>query len=90
MRILIFLCLAAALGACANQSNDYCTTRLSGNLDMAMRDAGERLGNGCEYQFDSYFQQLLTVAEANPDRNNRVRFSDFPHGSSPWQAAPAW
>jgi hypothetical protein len=79
MRKLIVVCLAAlALAGCASQQNaDFCSARLEGNLDAAMRDATERLSGGCEYQFDGYFQQLLALAEANPDRNNRMHFSDF-------------
>jgi len=79
MRILVLFTLAAlaAAGCASNKTADYCAARLGGNLDAAMQEAGERLSNGCEYQFDGYFQQLLALAEANPDRKNRMHFSDF-------------
>lgn len=79
MRRLIVIGFAALLAAgCASQqSTDYCTARLAGGLDAAMDEATARLANGCEYQFDGYFEQLLAVAEANPDPANRRRFSDF-------------
>lgn len=79
MRNFTIIVLAAlALGACATQQNaDYCSARLGGGLDAAMEEATQRLAEGCEYQFDGYFQELLAIAEANPDSKNRMRFSDF-------------
>jgi hypothetical protein len=79
MRNLFVLCLAGAvLAGCANQQTaEYCSARLAGNLQSAMSDASGRLAGGCEYHFDSYFQQLMTIAEANPDRANGRHFSDF-------------
>lgn len=79
MRTLIALCLVAlgAVGCASQQNADYCSARLPGNLTAAMDEARERLGNGCEYQFDGYYQQLLAIAEANPDSRNRMHFSDF-------------
>ena len=76
-RIVILAAALPGLGACANQTADYCSARLGGNLDAAMMEASDRLANGCEYQFDGYFQELLAIAEANPDARNRMRFSDF-------------
>ena len=76
-RIVILAAALLGLGACANQTADYCSARLGGNLDAAMMEASDRLANGCEYQFDGYFQELLAIAEANPDARNRMRFSDF-------------
>lgn len=79
MRTLIIVCLATlGIAGCATQQNaDYCGARLGGNLNAAMKEATDRLSNGCEYQFDGYFHQLLAIAEANPDRRNRMHFSDF-------------
>lgn len=76
-RLVILAAAVLGLGACANQTADYCSARLGGNLDAAMMEASDRLTNGCEYQFDGYFQELLAIAEANPDAKNRTRFSDF-------------
>lgn len=79
MRKLTLICLAGlGLGACATQQTaDYCSARLGGNLESAMTEAEGRLANGCEYQFDGYFQELLGIAQDNPDTGNRLRFSDF-------------
>lgn len=76
-RLIVIALTLAGLAACASQTADSCGVRLNGSLETAMDEAAERLGDGCEYQFDNYFQQLLGIAEANPDRNNRMRFSDF-------------
>jgi len=78
MRTLTLLAIAAlAAAGCAGQTADYCGARLGGNLDAAMSEAADRLANGCEFHFDGYYQQLLAIAEANPDAKNRMKFSDF-------------
>lgn len=79
MRKLIMFCIAAAAvaGCASQQTADYCSARLGGNLQAAMGEATDRLANGCEYQFDGYFRELMANAEANPDRANARRFSDF-------------
>jgi len=64
--------------ACStNQSADSCGTPLRGNLDAAISDVNGRLDSGCTYHFDGYFQDLLAIAENNPDPANPRRFSDF-------------
>ncbi len=72
------LLVSLVVTACASQPTaDVCTVPLQGNLDNAMGTATDRLSQGCQYQFDGYFRELLAIAEANPDRDNRRRFSDF-------------
>lgn len=66
----------ATLGACTTTDPDYCAVSMRSDLDSAMRTVESKLGAGCEYQFDSYFQSLLAVAEANPDKDNRKLFSN--------------
>lgn len=68
--------LAALLGACVSTEPDYCAVNLRSDLDSAMRTVETKLGSGCEYQFDGYFQSLLAIAEANPDKTNKKLFSD--------------
>jgi hypothetical protein len=79
MRTFVALSFAVlAVAGCASQQNaEYCSARLSGSLTAAMDEARERLGNGCEYHFDGYYKDLLSIAEANPDSRNRMHFSDF-------------
>lgn len=75
-RILIVAALAALAAACTTTDPDYCAVNVRGDLDTAMRTVETKLGSGCEYAFDSYYQSLLALAEANPDSNNRRLFSD--------------
>lgn len=56
---------------------DHCTGDLGRNLNSAIQSAESRLSSGCEYHFDSYFGELLEIAEANPDPLNKSLFSDF-------------
>jgi hypothetical protein len=66
------------LAACATtQTADYCSVSLKPGLASAMRIAEDKLSTGCEYSFDNYFEQLLTVATDNPDPDNKRLFSDF-------------
>jgi hypothetical protein len=71
------------LTACATtQTADYCSAPLKPGLSSAMHMAEEKLSNGCEYSFDSYFEQLLAVAAENPDPDNKRLFSEFLVGIS--------
>ncbi len=69
--------LLTAAGCTTTQTADHCTAPLRGNLETAMSDAGARLAGDCTYHFDGYFQNLLAIAENNPDPANPRRFSDF-------------
>lgn len=77
MRKLLTLGFVLSLAsACAVQPPDHCGGRLGTNLQSAMSAAEERLATGCEYHFDSYFNELLDIAEANPDEENKRLFSE--------------
>lgn len=74
---LILLAAAVSLSACAtNQVAGHCSAPLNRDLDTAIMEVEQRLGSGCEYHFDRYYQQLLSTAEDNPDAENKSRFSD--------------
>ncbi|MEZ5553006.1 MAG: hypothetical protein R3E82_19140 [Pseudomonadales bacterium] len=75
--LLIALPLMAALAACTTSEPDHCSLDLRGNLEPAMALTEARMNEGCEHRFDSYFHQLLSIAEANPSRDNRMRFSNY-------------
>lgn len=77
LRTFLLLMVAHVLVGCAAEATDACRGQLGGTLDGAMVDAESRLANGCEYEFDRYFGELLTIAEANPDRRNAQHFSEF-------------
>lgn len=74
--LMIIGALTLIAGCELTPTADYCAAPLSGRLDAAIGDAETRLANGCEYHFDDYFQQLLAIAETNPDRGNKRLFSD--------------
>ncbi len=77
MRNLIVLCaLTLCAAACQTPTPDHCSGSLGSNLTQAMSEAEQRLGNGCTYQFDAYYQELLRIGEQNPGRENRKLFSD--------------
>lgn len=77
MKTLTIALLASLLAAgCQTQVADHCTGSLGNNLTNAFSEAESRLSNGCQYQFDGYFQELLAIAEDNPDADNKKRFSD--------------
>ena len=77
MKTLTTLLLASLLTAgCQTQVADHCSGSLGNQLSSAIDTAEARLSNGCEYQFDGYFQELLAIAENNPDTNNKKYFSD--------------
>ena len=68
--------LAALLAACTTAEPDHCAVSLRGNLEGAMSTAEAKLASGCEYHFNSYFASLLGIAEENPDKRNKMLFSD--------------
>ncbi|MEM6707434.1 MAG: hypothetical protein AAF648_01485 [Pseudomonadota bacterium] len=76
-RLLSLLLATALLAGCETTPvADVCGGPLSSNLDQAVSDVESRLASGCEYQFDSYFDQLLAIAENDPAAENRKVFSD--------------
>ena len=76
IRILTSVLVVLSLAACTTTQPDHCAVNLRGNLDGAMTTAESKLASGCEYHFNSYFNSLLTIAEANPDKDNKMLFSD--------------
>lgn len=74
--LILIAALAFVTGCELTPTADYCAAPLSGSLKSSIGDAEERLANGCEYYFDNYFEQLLVIAETNPDRDNKRLFSD--------------
>ena len=47
------------------------------NLDQAISKTKFDLETGCEAQFDSYYRNLLAIAQGDPKKENKARFSDF-------------
>ena len=64
------------LAGCAT-TTPQCALDDTRDLDAAVASAQSRLAAGCEAYFDGYMDQLLEVAEGDPDPENRRVFSEF-------------
>ena len=70
--------LAAGLPGCENNpSRSACSPPQGPDLGRAISAARLDLTSGCEARFDSYFQQLLSIAEGDPKKDNKAQFSEF-------------
>ncbi len=78
-KIFLGAALGATLGACnSNPSRaPTCQPPQGHNLDQAMGSARFDLGTGCATEFDGYFNRLLSIAEGDPQKENKAKFSDF-------------
>ena len=47
------------------------------NLNAAISDVKNSLSNGCSAYFDSYYDDLLGIAEGDPKAENKRLFSEF-------------
>lgn len=70
---------ALTLSACSalNTRQDACPMPQGHNLEAAFETTKERMLDGCETRFDDYLSHLLTIAEGDPQPENRQRFSEF-------------
>jgi hypothetical protein len=73
------LLLAGVVTACNSNPprEPVCNLPQGTNLDQALAAARFDLGVGCEDRFDAYFQRLMSIAEGDPQADNKARFSDF-------------
>lgn len=69
--------LGASLSSCASKPVLTCTPPQERNLDVAIQTAQQSLASGCETQFDNYLAELLSIAEEDPNLENKRRFSEF-------------
>ncbi len=71
--------LLATLAACnSNQVRTaQCNVPDGHNLDQAISLSKSELSSGCSAHFDSYFDNLLVIAEGDPKKENREKFSEF-------------
>lgn len=73
------LALAAGvflLSSCAS-SPPPCNGPQTKNLDAAIADVQASLSGGCSAYFDSYYDDLLNIAEGDPKPENKRLFSEF-------------
>lgn len=68
------LCLV--LAGCASM-RPSCESPQARNLDRAIDTVKDSLSAGCEAHFDRYFDDLLGIAEGDPDPANKQAFSEF-------------
>jgi len=78
-RLFCVAALAGLLSACnSNPSQETACSPPSGhNLDQAMSAARFDLETGCEARFHDYLVRLLAIAEGDPGKENKAKFSDF-------------
>jgi hypothetical protein len=76
-RMLVALGTVSFLVASCASSPPPCNGPQTKNLNAAMLDVQESLAGGCAAHFDSYYEDLLGIAEGNPDPENKRLFSEF-------------
>ena len=71
--------MAALLSACNSNPHrgPQCNLPEGPHLDQAISAARFDLQTGCEDRFQAYFEQLLVIAEGDPSKDNKARFSEF-------------
>lgn len=74
--VLAALVLPILMAACATQTPD-CAGPATRNLDAAVNDVKASLVEGCHAYFDSYYDDLLKIAEGDPKPENKRIFSEF-------------
>jgi len=70
------LAAATLLTSCAT-TPPPCNSPTTNNLQVAVEQVQDELLNGCEAQFDRYYDELLTIAEGDPRPENKRAFSEF-------------
>jgi hypothetical protein len=74
--LLVFLAASFLMTSCAS-SPPPCNGPQTKNLDHAITDVQNSLTGGCAAFFDSYYDDLLTIAEGDPKPENKRLFSEF-------------
>lgn len=74
--LVSILAAGALLTSCAT-TPPPCNSPTTKNLSAAVDEVQTELLNGCEAQFDRYYDELLTIAEGDPKPENKRVFSEF-------------
>lgn len=69
--------LGFTAAGCTSTPTASCDLPRTANLDSAIASAESMLRTGCENHFDEYYADLLTIAEGDPQIENKRKFSDF-------------
>jgi len=70
------LAVSMMLTGCAS-NEPSCMSPQTRNLSSAMTAVQSNLQSGCQAYFDSYYDDLLTIAEGDPRPENKREFSEF-------------
>ncbi|MDJ0929026.1 MAG: hypothetical protein QNJ73_15420 [Gammaproteobacteria bacterium] len=70
------IAIGVILASCAT-TPPPCNGPTTTNLNAAIDQVQTSLANGCEAEFDRYFDDLLTIAEGDPKPENKRAFSEF-------------
>lgn len=68
--------LSAFVAGCAT-TDPGCYPPQTRNLDSAFSAVRSNLESGCAARFDTYYDELLTIAEGDPKPENKRAFSEF-------------
>ncbi len=72
----LLLVAASFLSSCAS-TQPACGSPQTRNLTAAIDSVQATLANGCHAHFDSYYNELLSIAEGDPKPENKREFSEF-------------
>ena len=77
--LLSITAAAALLSACNSNPprTAQCNLPEGPQLDQAISAARFDLVTGCEDRFQDYFERLLVIAEGDPKKENKAKFSEF-------------
>jgi hypothetical protein len=76
---LLFAFIVIGLSACSTTEtrSSACALPSGPDVERAIAQAKADLSDGCAYQFDAYYDELLRIAEGDPGPVNKERFSEF-------------
>ena len=76
---MLAISLGFAIAGCASNppQEPLCRLPEGHDLEQAFQDARFDLESGCKHRVDDYLQRLLKIAEGDPNKGNKARFSEF-------------
>ncbi len=73
--LLSIIASGLLMASCA--TSPPCDGPQTKNLNAAMNEVRSNLTDGCSAYFDSYYDDLLSIAEGDPKAENKRLFSEF-------------
>ncbi len=74
--IVAIIATSVGLTSCASTA-PTCASPQAKNLGTAIASVQASLLNGCQAEFERYYDDLLTIAEGDPKPENKREFSEF-------------